>query len=644
MRPGAAAMIAILATLALVLTAGCSGCRRSTSVATLVEATGAIERDTKAALGKWGPAALHAEFFVGDGVRSGKSSRAVLMLSDTSRLNLDQDTVIRFRDRPSGSKKEHIDLEMGDATLEVGGEPLSLETDVGVAVINAGSRILLRKTGDGVRYEVSVGLARFESTSGQTEIRAGQGVSIGIGSATIERYNVVKNAPSTSAPVPPAPAPDAGAMARTPSGTVSTRVVGGSASVRAPGATAFSQLAAGDGRVAAGSTMRLPAGVSADVDQGGQHATLRGSGEFIVAETGKSFIQAAGGAISFSGTAKEVTVTVPGGSMIVRTGASADVHVKADATQVAVTAGAVEVRSATGTDELLAGEQGTIGAKGTTEVVGRGPGYVDFLTSAGASFAVHDPSPPTAIGFSTAAVCPEGAVVELDRGRARSRGQGTVGVLVSPGAHRYDVHCVDASGVRKDVATGGTISVIHDGGTARIPRTAPSTLVDTDGRNYTVLYQNILPKISVRWPNAPQASGYTLAHASPGGKSETLSSASPSYSFASGALREGAHRLTFEGGGGHSKATTVDIRFDNAAPTATLTSPGNGGFAPGATVMVSGAALDGWKISAGGKVLPLDDQLRFAGEVTAPVNERALAVLFENPHRGVHYYLRRAGR
>jgi hypothetical protein len=60
--------------------------------------------------------------------------------------------------------------------------------------------------------------------------------------------------------------------------------------------------------------------------------------------------------------------------------------------------------------------------------------------------------------------------------------------------------------------------------------------------------------------------------------------------------------------------------------------------------MVSGLALDGWKISAGGKALPLDDQLRFAGEVTAPAGERALAVQFENPHRGVHYYLRRAGR
>jgi hypothetical protein len=102
------------------------------------------------------------------------------------------------------------------------------------------------------------------------------------------------------------------------------------------------------------------------------------------------------------------------------------------------------------------------------------------------------------------------------------------------------------------------------------------------------------------------------------------------------------HHLTFEGGGGHSKPTTVDIRFDNAAPTATLTSPANGAFAQGGAVNVSGLALEGWKISVAGRELPLDSQLRFSGDVTAPAGERALAVLFENPHRGVHYYLRRS--
>jgi len=256
---------------------------------------------------------------------------------------------------------------------------------------------------------------------------------------------------------------------------------------------------------------------------------------------------------------------------------------------------------------------------------------------------VHDPKPPTAIGFATASNCPEGAIVEVDGKNLRSRGQGVVAILVPSGSHRYEVHCVSASGIASDAAANGTIAVLRDAGTARIPRTAATTVVDTDGRNYTVLYQNLLPKLSVRWPNAPSAASYTLTLASPGGKTESRASAAPSWSFAAGAVREGVHRLTAEASGaGRSKVTTLDIRFDNAAPTATLTSPADGRFAAGGAVVVAGSALEGWTISAAGKELPLDNQLRFSGEVTAPAGERALAVQFVHSRRGVHYYLRRS--
>jgi hypothetical protein len=85
----------------------------------------------------------------------------------------------------------------------------------------------------------------------------------------------------------------------------------------------------------------------------------------------------------------------------------------------------------------------------------------------------------------------------------------------------------------------------------------------------------------------------------------------------------------------------VDIRFDNAAPAASLTAPGNGQFTPGQSVTVSGAALEDWNVSVGGKTLPLDAQQRFSTTAAAPSEERALAILFVNPRRGAHYYLRR---
>jgi hypothetical protein len=378
-----------------------------------------------------------------------------------------------------------------------------------------------------------------------------------------------------------------------------------------------------------------------DVTRGGEHATLRGAGEFVVAEAGRSFIQTHGGGVAFASVSQDVQVSVPGGTIVVKTGSSADVRVDTEAAKVAVAAGTVELRGPSGSEQLSAGEEGTLGTQGKTGVAGRGPGYVDFVAGGG-SFAVHDPKPPTAIGFPTGSACPEGAIVDVGgKGKLRSRGTGVVSVLVPAGAHKYQVFCVTGTGVSNQPATSGSVSVLRDAGTARIPRTAATTLVDTDGRNYTVLYQNILPKISVRWPNAPAGSSYTLTASSPGGKTEYHSSSTAAWSFPSGALREGTHRLTFDAGSARSKTTTLELRFDNAAPTATLTSPSDG-FAPGSTVTVAGAALEGWSISAGGRELPLDGQQRFSGEVTAPGGERALAVQFVNPRRGVHYYLRRA--
>jgi ferric-dicitrate binding protein FerR (iron transport regulator) len=633
-----AVVVTVLCALALFAT-GCR-CSKSEALAILVEEQGAIERDTASQVGTWSAAKISAEFFVGDGVRSGKASRAALTLSDKSRLGLEESTIVRFLEKPSGSKSERIDLQMGEATIEVGSEPLSLETDVGLAVIEPGTRLSLKKDGKGLRYEVSVGLARFEGKNGEkTDVAAGQGVAVAIGAAQLERYETKPAAappPSATEPAaaPPAPPP--------PSGDITARVQGNGATLRAPGATTFARLSAGESRFAAGSTLRLTGGTSTEVTRGGERATLRGAGEFVVGQEGQSFIQTQGGGIAFSGVTTEVQVAVPGGTIVVKTGASADVRVDKESSRVAVSAGSVELRGPSGTEQLSAGEEGTLGAKGTTGVAGRGPGYVDFVAGAGASFAVHDPKPPTAIGFSTGGACSEGAVVDVDKGRIRSRGNGVVSVLVPAGSHRYDVHCVTSAGVANESKAAGTVAVLRDAGTARIPRTAATTLVDTDGRNYTVLYQNILPRISVRWPNPPASSSFTLQVASPGGKSESHSSSAAAYSFASGALREGVHRLTFDaGGGGRSKTTTLELRFDNAAPTATLTSPGNG-FAPGSTVTVAGVALEGWTISAGGKELPLDAQLRFSGEVTAPSGERALAVQFVHPRRGLHYYLRRA--
>jgi ferric-dicitrate binding protein FerR (iron transport regulator) len=609
------------------------------SLAVLIAKTGRAERDSGASVGTWRTAEPTSEFFVGDGVRTGKESTALLALSDKSSLRLESNTLIRFLERPSDPKHQRLDVQMGEAVLEAGSDPVSLETDIGVAVLTPGSKMSLTKTEQETRYEVVVGLARFESKDGEkTEVSAGQSVVIGIGAAKLERY---VPAPSASAsPVAPPASASATAPVVLEGVDIVVEVTGPGAVVRAPGAAAFTRLAPGQGHLPSGSTLKLSAGSSATVARGGQRVTLRGLGEFVVGAEGKPFIATQGGGVSLTGAATELEIAVPGGSIVTRLGARGDVGVGRDVTRVSVTEGKVELRGASGVEQLGAGEEGTIGNKGA-EVKGRGPDYVDLMVAPGTSFAVHDPRPPTAIGFTTAALCPEGATVQFGAGpRTHSRTTASVSAIVNPGTHRYAIRCVGRPD--KEVAASGSIALLADSGTARIPRTAPATFVDTDGRSYTVLYQNLLPKITVRWPGAPTAASYTLHIASPGGKTESLATTSPSRSFPSGALREGEHRASFEGGGTRSKETRIDIKFDNAAPTATLLTPANGGFQPGSAVTVSGVALEGWKISAGGRAFPLDDQLRFSGEAVAPTGQRALAIEFVHPHRGLHYYLRRA--
>lgn len=624
----------------------CSSCQRSEVLAEIEQESGSVDRDHARKVGVWEKAPLHAQFFVGDAVRSGKGSRAVLGLSDKSELVLEQNTQIRFLDTPPASGEHHFDVEMGQATLQSGADPLKLRTSVGVAVIDPGSRVVLEKGDKGMHYEVSVGTARFESGAATTDVHAGEGIVIGIGAAEIVR-DEPKKAPEVpaSAPVPSAPAapPDAGPPpAEAAESNVEAVVSGGGATMKKPGDAGFAKLKAGKAAVAAGSTLRLGSGTSVALSRGGEQATLRGAGEFVVGGAGAPLVTAQSGSVKVDHGKTIVSVAVRGGTIVADVGSSATVRVKSDGSKVSVSAGTVHLETDAGTADLHAGEEGTVAPKGDAEVLGRGPGYVDFGARAGDSFAVHDPSPPTSVGFAIGGTCAGDAVVELKgRAGARSSGSGTIAILIPPGAHKYEVHCVGQGGIDPHPAAGGTVSVMRDAGTARLPRTAPGTLVDTDGRSYTVLYQNLLPKITVRWPNAPQAGSYALRVISPGG-TQSFSSGTPSYSFASGALREGVHRITFQAGSAQSKETSLDIKFDNASPTATITGPANGSFAPGSSVVVSGIAMEGWKVFAGGQELSLDAAMRFSAQAAAPGNERALAIEFVNPRRGVHYYLRRS--
>jgi hypothetical protein len=268
-----------------------------------------------------------------------------------------------------------------------------------------------------------------------------------------------------------------------------------------------------------------------------------------------------------------------------------------------------------------------------------GPDFADVLASAGESMIVHDPRPPTVVGFATTR-CPGLAVLELGPKRRETVGSGKVTAAFPAGAQHYRLRCdADASPFAE-----GTISVLRDAGNRRLASAAPANRIDTDGRRYTIMYQSLLPKISVRWPNPPSAGPFTLMLRSQGKGQRQFAAQAPSYALPGGTLGEGSHELWFEAHGERSRVTTVLVQFDNAAPTASISSPAEKGFAPGAMVAVAGTALPGWTVSAGGHELAQDNQQRFSGEVTAPADVGALLIRFSHPQRGVHHYLRRSSR
>jgi hypothetical protein len=199
------------------------------------------------------------------------------------------------------------------------------------------------------------------------------------------------------------------------------------------------------------------------------------------------------------------------------------------------------------------------------------------------------------------------------------------------GRHHYRVRC-NGSGR----GASGTITVLRDSGSGRLPRTAPTSLIDADGRTYQVLFQNQLPSLTIRWRNPPPGP-YRLVFSGNDGPPPTA--ARPTFTFTSGSVHEGTHRFVIEAGSRRSPETRLSVRFDNAARTASVQSPANQSFSPGQTVHVAGAALPGWSVSVGGHAIELDASQRFSGDVTAPAG--VVVIRLSHPHHGVHYYLRR---
>lgn len=266
----------------------------------------------------------------------------------------------------------------------------------------------------------------------------------------------------------------------------------------------------------------------------------------------------------------------------------------------------------------------------------RVPDNIQLSAPAGESFVLHTTELPVAVAFDVSKKCTGEAELELAGRPKRTRGRAHLAVSLTTGTRSYTIRCLAKSAPGRVVAQ-GSVRVVKDPGTRKLPPRAPTSFVDADGRAYTIYYPNQLPDILVRWPNPPSESSYQLEI---DGKVEEL--AGPEHLIKSGSLGDGIHQLSFRGTARRSRTTTIEIRFDNNAPTANLNQPEERAFAPGSSVKVEGVALEGWKVSLDGGTITRQSDGRFSGMIAPSAERPDIAVRLSHPRLGVHYYLRRA--
>ena len=264
------------------------------------------------------------------------------------------------------------------------------------------------------------------------------------------------------------------------------------------------------------------------------------------------------------------------------------------------------------------------------------PSQWDLLLQREGAITIHDPVPPTRVGFETPP-CASAVSWELrSHGKwARLERRGTPVAALSPGTYLYRLRCPGKRWQR------GSLRILRDAAVQQLPKTAPGAQLDADGRKYTVRYQNLLPILKFRWPTAPKSSGYHLEIARKGRESRRFrGSVEPLIELPSGALAEGTYDFRMVAAGGRSSPRSeVTVTFDNAARTAYISSPKERDFAPGDLVWVRGAVLAGSRVEANGEAMALGSGGRFAKRTNAGPNSILIQVY--HPHSGTHYYLRR---
>lgn len=574
---------------AALIVIGCS--KQSSGVVARLERKEAQVERMPSANAPWAVAKVGDGFVLGSAIRTGNGGHAKLKLGKNGKLEVSQNAVVYFTKTP-GRARDDIRVETGVVELEAGDELVGL----GEAVLDPHGKARIESGPDGIRIDVSLGKVVLEDSV----IAAGQSITLG-----------------EKKPRPVA--------AEVPKRGLHFVITG------KPARTSKGELAIGDHDVDIGTQLMTPSGGAASIVRDGMRAETSGPSDV---ELDKDSMRIAKGTVTLDAQSANALAKFPGGSLTTTAGGAATASIGNDgAATIDAQRGETIVETAKGTQTLTAGETLTVSAKGDIEKAAPPPARTVATIASGESPFIHDASAPTSIRVTFSGAC----TVEVAKDRtfkrviARSGGTDAANVLVPAGTSSYRTRCGSKT-------TTGTIRIAKDSGRAPLPKAAAKTHVEMDGREYTILYQNLLPELTLSWKAAPKKPPYAFVLQSSGGE-KRFASGEPKVTIPAGQVKEGTYTVWVEPmAGAKSEQGKLVIEFDNAAPAASIdTVESNLG-----SITVKGVVIEGSKVSAGNTPVELDRHRRFTAQLTPGEAEDGAAIRITNPKGGIHYYVMRA--
>ncbi|MBN2719158.1 MAG: FecR domain-containing protein [Deltaproteobacteria bacterium] len=144
---------------------GCAGCSDD-AVAVLNRFQGDVSRDHTTAKHQWEKANSGDRFYLGEGVRTGPKSDALLRVGAKSMLHMKENTAIRFELPHHGKKKLSVRISQGIIIFDAASDDTQLNTGFGVAIVEKGGSVRVSRDNAGVVIDVVIGMAQFVTEAG----------------------------------------------------------------------------------------------------------------------------------------------------------------------------------------------------------------------------------------------------------------------------------------------------------------------------------------------------------------------------------------------------------------------------------------------------------------------------------------------